>query len=62
MTDEPLIPPSLLAIMQCPACAGDLAERPEPPALVCGSCGRAYAVNDGIPNMIVEEATLPESD
>lgn len=62
MTDEPLIPPSLLAIMQCPACAGDLSERHDDPALVCGSCGRAYAVRDGIPNMIVEEATLPETD
>ena len=60
MTDSTLIPPSLLAIMQCPACAGELSERQDPPALVCGSCGRAYAVRDGIPNMIIEEATLPE--
>jgi uncharacterized protein YbaR (Trm112 family) len=62
MTHKPLIAPSLLAIMQCPACAGELSERREPPALVCSACGRAYAVTDGIPNMIVEEAEpAPES-
>jgi uncharacterized protein YbaR (Trm112 family) len=60
-SSEPLIPPRLFAIMQCPACAGELTERPEPPALVCGGeCGRAYAVVDGIPNMIVEEAVEPD--
>lgn len=55
-----LVPPSLLEIMQCPACAGDLTERLEPPALVCGSCGRAYPVRDGIPIMLVDEAETPE--
>lgn len=57
---EPLISPKLLAIMQCPACAGKLSERPEPPSLICGGeCGRIYAVVDGIPNMIIEESELP---
>jgi len=56
MTDEGLIAPSLLAIMQCPACQGELAERREPPALVCGRCGRAYPVRDGIPVMLIDEA------
>jgi len=54
--DDTLVPPELLAIMQCPACAGSLTERPDPPALVCGSCGRAYPVRDGIPVMLVDEA------
>lgn len=53
---EPLIPPDLLAIMQCPSCGGDLMERTEIPALVCQQCGLAYAVRDGIPNMIIDEA------
>lgn len=62
-SSEPLISPRLLAIMQCPACAGELVERPEPPALVCqGECGRAYAVVDGIPNMLIEEATEPAAE
>lgn len=57
MTDKTLISPDLLEIMQCPACAGALAERMDPPALVCqGECGRAYPVRDGIPVMLVDEA------
>ena len=55
-----LIDPKLLAIMQCPACFGELSERIEPPALVCGDCGRAYPVRDGIPVMLIEEADSPE--
>ena len=55
MTDH-LIDPALLEIMQCPACAGELSERMEPPALVCADCGRAYPVRDGIPVMLVESA------
>lgn len=57
MSDNSLISPDLLAIMQCPACTGELVERMEPPALVCqGECGRAYPVRDGIPVMLIEEA------
>lgn len=60
MTDHPLLIPSeLLAIMQCPKCTGTLTERLDPPALVCSDCGTAYAVRDGIPNMIIEEADSP---
>ncbi len=60
MTDGgPLVPPKLLAIMQCPACTGALSERPDPPALVCSDCGRAYPVRDGIPVMLIEEADVP---
>ena len=60
MTD-PLISPDLLALMQCPACAGELSERVEPPALVCAGCGRAYPVREGIPVMLVEEAEGTDS-
>lgn len=55
-----LVAPELLAIMQCPSCAGSLHERPKPPSLVCDACGLAYPVVDGIPSMIVEEATPAE--
>lgn len=58
--DDTLVPPELLAIMQCPACTGDLAERSDPPALVCAACGRAYPVRDGIPVMLVDEAERTE--
>ena len=63
MSDKPnLIPPDLLAIMQCPRCTGTLTERHERPALVCSDCGTAYAVRDGIPNMIVDEADTSRSE
>jgi uncharacterized protein YbaR (Trm112 family) len=55
VTDDTLISPELLAIMQCPLCTGELAEQMEPPALVCQKCGRVYPVTDGIPNMIVDD-------
>ena len=62
MTDgKPLIAPELLEIMQCPACAGELSERPDPPALACSRCGRAYPVEDGIPIMLVDEAEAPDA-
>ena len=55
MTDH-LIDQELLAIMQCPSCAGMLTERLEPPALVCSDCGLQYPVRDGIPVMLIDEA------
>jgi uncharacterized protein YbaR (Trm112 family) len=36
-------------------CTGKLAERVDPPALVCQKCHHAYPVVDGIPDMIVED-------
>jgi uncharacterized protein YbaR (Trm112 family) len=59
VTDH-LIDPALLEIMQCPSCAGTLIERNDPPALVCAECGLQYPVRDGIPVMLIEEATPAE--
>ncbi len=56
MTDH-LIDQELLAIRHCPSCRGTLPERPTPPALVCSKCGLQYPVRDGIPVMLIEEAT-----
>lgn len=52
-----LIAPELLAVMQCPACSGDLKEDEKTACLVCAACGLAYPVRDGIPVMLVDEAT-----
>jgi hypothetical protein len=59
VTDH-LIDQELLAIMQCPSCAGTLEERLEPPSLVCMDCGLQYPVRDGIPVMLIEEAAPAE--
>ena len=52
-----LLPDGLLEIMQCPSCAGTLSEIADPPSLLCGDCGLRYPVEDGIPVMLIEEAT-----
>jgi uncharacterized protein len=57
--DDALISPALLAIMQCPVCAGTLAEERTPPSLVCTVCGRAYPVREGIPIMLPGESMEP---
>ena len=56
MTDH-LIDPALLEIMQCPSCTGTLNVCPEPPSLVCAECGLQYPIRDGIPVMLIDEAT-----
>jgi uncharacterized protein YbaR (Trm112 family) len=48
--------PELLEILVCPKCKGELEYRTEPESLVCRSCRLVYAVEDGIPIMLVDEA------
>ena len=50
--------PELLEILACPKCKGDLEYRAEPEEqLVCHACRLAYRVEDGIPVMLIDEAT-----
>ncbi len=53
--------PALLDIIVCPDCHGELAEAgaDAAPELVCGGCGLAYPVRDGIPVLLVDEARRP---
>ncbi|HMV33233.1 MAG: Trm112 family protein [Gemmatimonadales bacterium] len=49
--------PELLEILVCPKCKGDLAYRAtDPEALICHACRLVYAVEDGIPIMLIDEA------
>ena len=51
------VPPELLEILVCPKCHGELEHRTEPSeALVCHACRLVYAVDDGIPIMLIDEA------
>jgi uncharacterized protein YbaR (Trm112 family) len=43
----------MLAILVCPIDKAPV--RPEGDGLVCTRCGRRFAIEDGIPNMLVEE-------
>lgn len=48
----------LLEILVCPKCKGDLEHRAAPEeALVCHACRLVYRVEDGIPVMLIDEAT-----
>jgi uncharacterized protein YbaR (Trm112 family) len=51
------LPPQLLEILVCPKCRGALEYRPDESALVCHACRLRYAVRDGIPVMLIDEAT-----
>jgi uncharacterized protein YbaR (Trm112 family) len=51
------LPQELLAILVCPKCKGDLEYRPTESVLVCTTCRLRYPVRDGIPIMLIDEAT-----
>ncbi|MCI5160058.1 MAG: Trm112 family protein [Candidatus Electrothrix sp. AUS1_2] len=47
----------LLDILACPKCKGNVELREDQQALLCHACQLVYAIRDGIPVMIIEEAT-----
>jgi uncharacterized protein YbaR (Trm112 family) len=51
-----MLDPKLLEILVCPKCKGDLRVTEDPPALNCDRCRLRYAVRDGIPIMLIDEA------
>ena len=53
-----MIPPDLLAILVCPACKQPLEYRQNPETLKCTQCHRVYAVQDDIPDMLIDHATI----
>jgi uncharacterized protein len=46
----------LVDILACPKCKGGLELRADETAFVCRACKLVYAVEDEIPNFIIEEA------
>ncbi len=48
----------LLALLVCPM--GKAALRREGDSLVCTRCGPRFAIKDDIPDMLIEEAELPQ--
>ncbi len=49
-----MMSPELLSILRCPKCKGVLTQ--EQAELACSSCKLLFSVEDGIPNMLVEDA------
>ena len=52
----------LLEILVCPVCKGPLKYRQAALELVCRPCRLAYAVRDGIPVMLEEDARQLSAD
>ncbi len=53
--------PEFVAMLACPACDDRPPLRSDAETLVCDECGRIYAIRDGIPVLLVEQAILPEA-
>lgn len=54
------LPGWLRGVLRCPACHGELTDTrdaPDGPGLACVACGRRYPVRDGVPVLLVDEAT-----
>jgi uncharacterized protein YbaR (Trm112 family) len=51
------LPEQLLSILVCPKCKGELEYRSSESSLVCPACRLRYPVRDGIPVMLIDEAT-----
>ncbi len=45
----------LLDVIRCPACHGEFDVRED--SLTCRECGRTFPVQDGIPVLLLDEAT-----
>lgn len=50
------IDPKLVDLLACPKCHGKLATVPQPEGFACEACKLFYAVDDGLPNMLVDDA------
>jgi uncharacterized protein YbaR (Trm112 family) len=46
----------LLTLLACPKCHDKLAAVDEPAGFVCHSCKLFFALEDGLPNMLISEA------
>ena len=48
--------PDLIKLLVCPRCHGSLKRNDRPEGLACEACQLFYAFEDGLPNMLIEEA------
>ena len=47
---------SLIDLLACPKCHGDLRRSATPDGFACERCALFYAVEDGLPNMLIDDA------
>jgi len=55
------LPEWLLSTLACPRCKGPLSESANPNELHCAHCGLAYPIQDGVPELLQDEARPLES-
>jgi uncharacterized protein YbaR (Trm112 family) len=53
-----MIPRDLLDILVCPVCKKPLALKENGESLKCGQCRRVYPIQDDIPILLVDAATI----
>ena len=53
------IPTWLREIRRCPACRATIRVLDAEAGIACDGCRRVYPIVDGIPVMLVDEATIP---
>lgn len=56
----PAVPSNLIDLLVCPACRGAIDYKERRAVIICTACGLRYPVRDGIPIMLVDEATRPD--
>jgi hypothetical protein len=52
------IDPQLLAILACPLCKTEVKMTADGKGLKCVQCHRVYRIDDDIPVMLIDEATI----
>ena len=53
-----MIPEDLLEMLVCPICKESVVQKENGTGLKCGICGRVYPIQDDIPIMLVDAATI----
>ena len=62
MENELPISPQLLEILACPSCKSEVVLTQDRNGLECTSCHLVYPIRDGIPVMLIDEATQASSE
>jgi uncharacterized protein YbaR (Trm112 family) len=47
---------ALIDLLACPKCHGSLRRIEQPQGFACEACKLFYAIEDGLPNMLVDDA------
>lgn len=53
-----MISQDLLDILVCPVCKKPLTLKEKPESLKCGECCRVYPIQDNIPILLIDAATI----